>query len=65
MTQMEVRYPRMYKMLLMRARRDLMTSDEATVACAKRRDHLCLLRLMLDQSSVTIIITCLKLLKQK
>ena len=35
MTQMEVRYPRMYKTLLMRARRDFMKSDEATVALCK------------------------------
>ena len=50
-------------MLLMTSLRDLMISEGAAVACAKRRDAFCFLRFMLEQISVPALITCAKKLR--
>ena len=44
--------------------RDLMIDEEASVACAKRRDSLCFVRFMLEQISVSALNTCAKMLRE-
>ena len=51
-------------MLLMTSLRDLRISEGAAVACAKRRDALCFVRFILEQMSVTALITCAKKLRE-
>ena len=44
--------------------RDLITQEGAAVACAKRRDALCFIRLMIEQTSVPALNTCIKMLRE-
>ena len=44
--------------------RDLMIREGAAVACAKRRDALCFIRLMLKQASVPVLNYYVKWLKE-
>ena len=46
------------KVLLMMSLRDPMICEGAALACAKRRDALCFVRLMLEQISVPALNTC-------
>ena len=52
------------KVFLMTSVRDLMTQEEAAVACAKRRDSLCFVRFMIEQISVPAFSTCVKILSK-
>ena len=52
------------KVLLMTSVRDLMTQEGAAVACAKRRNALCFVRLMLEKISVPALNTCAKMLRE-
>ena len=52
------------KVLLMTSLRDLNIQEGATVASAKRRDDLCLVRFMLKQISVPALNTCAKMLRE-
>ena len=49
---------------LMTSVRDLMTQEEAAVACAKRRDALCFVRFMPEQISVSALNTWAKILRE-
>ena len=44
--------------------RDLITQEEAAIACAKRRDALCFIRFMIEQMSVPVLNTCVKMLRE-
>ena len=52
------------KVLLMTSLRDFMIREGAAVACAKRRDALCFVRLMLERKSVPAQNTCAKMLRE-
>ena len=46
------------KVFLMTSMRDLIIQEEIAVACAKRRDALCFIRFMIEQTSVPALNTC-------
>ena len=48
----------------MTSMRDLITQEEAAVACAKRRDALCFIRFMIERISVPALNTCVKMLRE-
>ena len=48
----------------MTSMRDLMTQEGAAEACAKRRDALGFIRFMLEQISVQLLSTCVKMLRE-
>ena len=52
------------KVFLMTSVRDLMTQEGAAVACAKRRDALCIVRFIIEQISVPELSTCFKMLRE-
>ena len=52
------------KVFLMTSMRDLITQEEAAIACAKRRVTLCFIRFMIEQMSVPALNTCVKMLKE-
>ena len=52
------------KVFLMTSMRDLITQEEAAIACAKRRDDLCFIRFMIEQMSVPALNTCVKMLRE-
>ena len=52
------------KVFLMTSMRDLITQEEAAIACAKRRDALCFIRFMIEQVSVLALNACVKMLKE-
>ena len=52
------------KVFLMTSMRDLITQEEAAIACAKRRDTLCFIRFMIEQMSVPALNTCVKMLRE-
>ena len=52
------------KVFVMTSVRDLMTQEGAAVECAKRRDALCFVRLMIEQISVPALSTCVKMLRE-
>ena len=52
------------KVLPMTSMRDLITQEEAAVACAKRRDALCFIRFMIEQISMPALNTCDKMLRE-
>ena len=52
------------KVFLMTSMRDLIIQEEMAVACAKRRDALCFIRLMIEQISVPALNTCVKMLRE-
>ena len=52
------------KVFLMTSMRDLITQEEAAIACAKRRDALCFIRFMIEQMSVQALNTCVKMLRE-
>ena len=43
---------------------DLTIKEEATMACAKRRDALCFIRFMLEQMSAPVLSACAKVIKE-
>ena len=43
---------------------DLITQEEAAIACAKRRDDLCFIRFMIEKISVPALSTCVKMLRE-
>ena len=49
------------KVSLMTNLRDLIVQEGAAVACAKRRDALCFIRFMIEQISVPVLNTCVKM----
>ena len=51
-------------MLLMMVLGDLTIKEEATMACAKRRDALCFIRFMLEQMSAPALSACAKVIKE-
>ena len=52
------------KVFLMTNVRDVITQEEAAVACVKRRDTLCFIRFMIEQISVPALNTCFKMLRE-
>ena len=52
------------KVFLITSMRDLITQKGAAVACAKRRDALCFIRFMIEQISVPVLNTCVKMLRE-
>ena len=52
------------KVFLMTSMRDLIIQEGMAVACAKRRDALCFIRLMIEQISVPALNTCVKMLRE-
>ena len=48
----------------MTSMRDLITLEEAAIACARRRDALCFIRFMIEQMSVPALNTSVKMLKE-
>ena len=48
----------------MTSMRDLITQEEAAIACAKRRDAVCFIRFMIEQISVPALSTCVKMLRE-
>ena len=52
------------KVFLMTSMRDLITQEEAAIACAKRRDAVCFIRFMIEQLSVPALSTCVKMLRE-
>ena len=48
----------------MTSMRDLITQEEAAIACAKRRDAFCFIRFMIEQMSVPALSTCVKMLRE-
>ena len=52
------------KVFLMTSMRDLITQEEAAIACAKRRDALCFIRFIIEQISVPELSTCVKMLRE-
>ena len=51
------------KVFLMTNLRDLIVQEGAAVACAKRRDALCFIRFLIEQISVPVLNTCVKMLR--
>ena len=52
------------KVFLMTSMSDLITQEEAAIACAKRRDALCFIRFEIEQISVPALSTCVKMLRE-
>ena len=52
------------KVFLMTNLRDLIIQEGMAVACAKRRDALCFIRLLIEQISVPALNTCVKMLRE-
>ena len=52
------------KVFLMTSMRDLIIQEGMAVACAKRRDALCCILLMIEQISVPALNTCVKMLRE-
>ena len=52
------------KVFLMMALRKLMKKEEITMACAKRRDALCCIRVMLEQMSAAALSICAKVIEK-
>ena len=52
------------KVFLMTSMRDLIIQEGMAVACAKRRDALCFIRFMIEQTSVPALKTCVKMLRE-
>ena len=52
------------KLFLMTSVRDLITQEGAAIACAKRRDALCFIRLLIEQISAPALNTCVKRLRE-
>ena len=52
------------KVFLMTSMRDLITQEEAAIACAKRREALCFIRFVIEQVSVLALNACVKMLKE-
>ena len=52
------------KVFLMKSMRDPITQEGAALACAKRRDALCFIRFMIEQTSVPAFNTCVKILRE-
>ena len=52
------------KVFLMMSVRDLITQEEAAVACANWRDALCFIRFMMEQFSLPALNTCVKILRE-
>ena len=52
------------KAFLMTSMRDLISQEEAAIACANRRDVLCFIRFMIEQISVPALSTCVKMLRE-
>ena len=52
------------KLFLMASMRDLITQEGVAVACTKRRDALCFIRFMIEQTSVPALNTCVKMLRE-
>ena len=52
------------KVFLMTNLRDLIIQEGMAVACAKRRDALCLIRFLIEQISVPALNTCVKMLRE-
>ena len=52
------------KLFLMTSVRDVMTQEGSAVACTKRRDALCFIRFMIEQISVPLLNTCVKMLRE-
>ena len=52
------------KLFLLTSLTDLITQEEAGIACAKRRDALCFIRFMIEQMSVPALNTCVKMLRE-
>ena len=52
------------KVFLITTVRDLVTQEGAAVACAKRRDALCVIRFMIEQISVPALNTLVKMLRE-
>ena len=52
------------KVFLMTSMRDLITQEGAAVECAKRRDALCFIRFMIEQTSVPALNTCVNMLRE-
>ena len=52
------------KVFLMTSMRDLITQEEAAIACVKRRDALSFIRFMIEQISVPALSTCVKMLRE-
>ena len=52
------------KVFLMTNLRDLIVQKVAAVACAKRRDALCFIRFLIEQSSVPALNICVKMLRE-
>ena len=52
------------KVFLMTSMRDLIIQEGMAVACAKRRDALCFIRFMIEQTSVPALNTCVKMLRE-
>ena len=52
------------KVFLMTSVRDLMTQERSAVACAKRRNALCFVQFMIEQTSVPALSTCVKMLRE-
>ena len=50
------------KVFTMTSLRELIMQEEAAIACVKRRDALCFIRFMIEQTSVPALITCVKVL---
>ena len=48
----------------MTSMRDLITQEEAAIACAKWRDALCFILFMIEQMSVPALNTCVKKLRE-
>ena len=53
------------KVFLMTSMRELISQEEAAIACAKRRDALCFIRFMIEQISVPALSTCVKMLRER
>ena len=52
------------KVFLMTSLRDLIIQEGMAVACAKRRDALCFIRFLIEQTSVPALNTCVKILRE-
>ena len=48
----------------MTSMRDLITQEEAAIACAKRRDALCFIRFMIEHILVPALSPCVKMLRE-
>ena len=49
---------------LLTSMRDLISQEEAAIACAKRRDALCFIRFMTEQISLPALSACVKMLRE-